>query len=156
MPTLNKQVCEHCGQSINEREIGLFKGMVTSLYEVWKWCELLGKHEFTRKDIKHLLTSDNQIARFGDWAMFGGLVYKEGKGHYGLNLERCRQFFMGELAIPTIIYKNPLTGELRKDRRRTIKDIPALASFLTENNEYIARYVEPEEPAHAVHVGLEF
>lgn len=142
MSTLHKQSCPTCGQSVNEREIGLFKGMVVSLYDIWQWCEEKNRHEFTRKEIKHLLKSDNQIARFGDWVMFGGLVYKQGKGHYGLNMERTRDFFTGRSSIPTLIYKNPLTKELRKDRYRYVGQIPSLNELLTENKEFIAKYVE--------------
>lgn len=146
---LHKQSCPTCGQSVNEREIGLFKGLVSTLFEVWKWCDERGVHEFSRKDIKHLIVGDNSIARFGDWVMFGGLVYKHGKGNYGLNMDRCREFFTGDLAIPTVIYKNPLTKELRKDRIRYIQDIPYLQAFLAGNNEYIARYVEPAPSVQA-------
>ena len=111
MPSIGKQTCPCCGQSINKREIGLFKELIEALIEIYKWCQARGTHEFTRKDIKHLLKSDNVIARFGDLKLFGGIVYtpdETGRGHYGINIERMEQFLRNELKIPTKILKNPL------------------------------------------------
>jgi hypothetical protein len=142
MPTIAKQSCPTCGQSVNEREIALFSGMVSSLLRVFRWCEERGRYEFTRKEIKHLLTSDNEIARFGDWVLFGGLVYRpdDRRGHYGLNEERVRAFLRGGLAIPTSIWKNPLTGELTKDSYCYIREVKNLQQFLVDNQEYLAKY----------------
>ena len=145
IPTLNKQVCPQCGQSVNEREIGLFTGMVTALWRVFEWSEQKGINEFTRKDIKHLFTDENMTARFGDWVMFGGLVYKpDGKSTYGLNRERIIDFFNGKIPIPTTILKNPLTRTLEKSNHKFIGQIPNLGSFLDENKEFIVRYAEPQ------------
>src|SRR3990167_6152427 len=105
--TINKEVCPCCGQSINKRQIGLFKGMAEALWNVYCWCVERNRHEFERKEIKHLFRNENITARFGDWVFFGGLVYKNGKGFYGLNMERCKEFFQGRLAIPTIVTKDP-------------------------------------------------
>lgn len=145
MPTLNKQSCPTCGQSVNEREIALFRGMVDALWRVFKWCEEQHTHEFTRKDIRHLLGDESSRAHFGDWILFGGLVYRreKKKGHYGINRPRLLDFYTGKLAIPTRIYKNPLTKELRFDDERLIHEIPQLKNFLDEHNEYIAVYKNP-------------
>jgi hypothetical protein len=149
MATVNRQVCPHCGQTINKREIALFSGMVKALFKVWQWCEEKGVHEFQRKDIKHLFKTENEVARFGDWVWFGGIVYKNGKGHYGFNVERIKKFFAGQLEIPVRIYKDPLSDEIIKSDYRTIKGIPHLVEFLDENNEFIARYggFFPDSPA---------
>lgn len=140
----NKKItCPHCGSVLSEREIAMFDGLVVALWNVFKWCESNNRHEFKRKEIKHLFDGENQTARFGDWVMFGGLVYKpNGKGSYGLNMERCQHFFAGELEIPTSIWKNPVTKELRKEDYRFIHEIPSLRAFLDENRMYIARYRE--------------
>jgi len=142
----NKKItCPHCGSTLSERQIAMFDGLVLALWNVFKWCEQSGIHEFKRKDIKHLLHGDNQTARFGDWVLFGGLVYKpNGKGSYGLNIQRCQQFFSGSLSIPTSIWKNPITKELRKEDYKFIHEIPSLGLFLDENQMYIARYREPQ------------
>ncbi len=140
MPTINKQTCPTCGRAINQRVIVLFSGMVKSLFKVWQWCGEKGVHEFQRKEIKHLFKTENEVARFGDWVWFGGLIYKTGKGHYGFNIERTEKFFAGELEIPTKIYKDPLSGENEKADYRTIKGIPHLVDFLDENQEFIAKY----------------
>jgi hypothetical protein len=143
MATLNKQSCPTCGQSVNEREIALFSGMVRSLLRIMLWCEKEGRYEFSRKEIKHLLKKDSEIAHFGDWILFGGLVYRpegRGKGHYGINKQRAEDFFAGRTQIPTVIWKNPLNGELRPEKYRTINEIPALTTFLDEAGEYVAKY----------------
>jgi hypothetical protein len=145
--TDNKKRCPTCGQIIEEREIALFTGMVDALLRVFKWCEEHNKYEFQRKEVKHLFGSDNVIARFGDWILFGGLVYRPeglGKGHYGINKERTTQFFASEYAIPTSIWKNPCTGELRKENYSVIDNIAPLKNFLDENYAYISRYRKPQ------------
>ena len=143
MKTLNKQTCVTCGQSVNEREITLYSGMVSDLWKVLKWCEERNTYLFQRKDIKHLFRNENSTARFGDWVNFGGLVFKSEKGHYGLNIERCRDFFAGSYQIPKSVYKNPLTKEITAGERVYINQIQNLTAFLDENRQYIARYREP-------------
>lgn len=143
MSVNNKRSCPYCGQSINERQISLFKGMVEALHEVFMWCQEKNIHEFSRKEIKHLLKSDNQIARFGDWVMFGGLVYKRSKGHYGLNIEKTTDFFKGKREIPTIIYKNPITKTIRPENYKTIDNIPSLAHLLDKSGDYVVDYSGP-------------
>lgn len=146
MANTNKQTCPTCGQSVNERQIALFSGMVEALYKVWDWCEKKGQFYFERKDIKHLFVDDNQIARFGDWIYFGGLVYKpEGKGSYALDIERVRKFFGGSLEIPTSVWKNPITHQLKAECLRYIYEIPHLGQFLDANQSYIFRYRNPEQ-----------
>ena len=133
--------------NISEREIGLYSGMVSALWRVFKWCGEKEVHEFSRKDIKHLFANENDTARFGDWVLFGGLVYKERKGRYGLNLDRCGDFFAGRYKIPTRVWKNPTTGQITQGEDVTIRQIPNLAAFLDENREYIAYYREPVQTA---------
>jgi len=133
--------CGHKHQ-VNEREIGIYKGLVISLWEVMKWCEEKEVHEFNMKSVRHLL-GKNEYARFGDWVLFGGLVYKHGKGLYGLNLSRCREFFAGQYQIPRVVYKNPLTRQSTPGERVYIHQLPCLSQFLDQNNQYIATYREP-------------
>lgn len=131
--------CQLCGRAISERQIAIYKGMVYALWRIFLWAKQNGVYEFTRKDIKPLLKSgktENNTARWGDWPLFGGLVYKSKKAHYGLNMERCEEFFSGRLAIPTSIWKNPVTGELRKERLKTIHELPSIMALLNEEGEY--------------------
>ena len=139
MPTLNRQSCPTCGQSVNEREISLFKGMVTALYEVWQWAEQHNITEFTRRDIKHLFKDENQIARFGDWLLFG-LLSSEQKGHYKISLNRCRLFFAGKAQINATLYKDPIARTIRGENPKYVHDIKGIAEFLDENDEFIVQY----------------
>jgi len=141
MPSLNKKRCPTCGRSINSRVITLFDGMVMSLIRVYIWCKQNNVHEFARKDIKHLLKGANEIARFGDWVMFGGLVYKYSKGHYGLNLGRCREFFSGKRAIASVAVKNPITGEIIYKEAKFIGEIKNIREFLDKNGQFISEYM---------------
>lgn len=147
MTTINKKycICPNCNHShtISEREIGLYKGMIESLWRVVLWCEQKVQHEFEMSDIKHLL-GKNEYARFGDWVHFGGLVYKRGKANYGLNLPRCHEFFAGKRPIPQSVYKNPVTREFLQGRLVTVREIPSLVKFLDENRQYIATYRDPQ------------
>lgn len=86
------------------------------------------------------MQSENDTARFGDWVMFGGLVYKKGKGNYGLNIERCAAFFRGEYQIPTAIWKDPVSGELVGEDYRTLREIPHLSEFLNEQGQFVPEY----------------
>lgn len=144
MKTTGKQTCPTCGQSVNKREIALYSGMVQLLADVFRWCKEKGVHEFRRRDIAHLLTNDSKRARFSDWILFGGLVYRpegQGKGgYYGMNMERVADFLAGRLAIPTLILKDPLAGTLEMTEKKTIFEIPHLKEFLDENQQFIASY----------------
>ena len=145
--SVNKQVCPTCGQSVNERQIPFYKGMVTALWKVYQWCEERDRHEFKKKEVKHLM-DDVVISVFAYWRWFGGLVYNPDgvKGSYGLNMQRCEDFFAGRIEIPTEVWTNPLTKEVRQENFRNIKNIPNLSQFLDENQNYIARYrAEPEQ-----------
>lgn len=135
-----KERCQTCGHIVSERQIALFRGLVGALWRVWRWAEGRGIHEFSRQDIKHLFRNENETARFGDLVLFGGLVYKHSKGHYGLNRERCHDFFSGRLPIPTLLWKNPITGDIRPEQYRYVKDIPTIMELLTKDLEYVANY----------------
>lgn len=134
-----KEYCPTCGHIISEREIALFQGMVNALWRAMKWSKEKEIHEFEMGDVKHLF-SQIEYARFGDWVLFGGLVYKKGRGKYGLNLQRCHDFFSGVLAIPTTIWKNPVTKMIRKENYMTIDRIPSILEMLNQDREYVVLY----------------
>lgn len=140
-----KQRCPTCGHIIEQREIAMFDGMIRALHTVYRWCLEKNRHEFTRKDIKHLFINENEIARFGDWVMFGGIVYrplingKPKKGHYGINITRSREFFSGFYKIPARIWKSP-DGTLHPEDYRSLKEMPRLYELLNTDLEYSVNY----------------
>ena len=131
--------CPHCGRIIDKREIGLFAGMVVALRDAYEFCARGGIHEFEMKQVRDMMDR-NAYARFGDWVMFGGLVYKRGKAKYGLNMERCAAFFRNEYQIPTKIIKDPLLNTIDLQDYRYMKNIPNLSELLDENGLYKAQY----------------
>jgi hypothetical protein len=133
--------CSCCGQIISKREIALYRGLVVALCRVWKYVKQRGGgYNFTRKEVKHLFKNENDTARFGDLVFFGGLLFKESKAHWGMNIERCDQFFAGKYAIPTRIWKDPISGEIAKEDYRFIQQIPTIIEKLNDEGFYIANY----------------
>lgn len=133
--------CPHCGSIVSPREIALYRGLIVALYRVYKFVQNRGQgYRFTRKEVKGLFKNENDTARFGDLVFFGGLVFKEGKAHYGLNLDRCEQFFQDKLAIPTRVWKNPVTGDVKKEDYKTLKQIPSIMDKLDAEGFYIVNY----------------
>ena len=134
-----KRKCPHCGSIISNRQIGLYSGMVYTLYKVFRWCETNNRHEFETKHVKHFFNL-NSSARFGDWVMFGGLVYKSKKAHYGLNMQRCDAFFKGQYKIPEYVLKNPVSGAITQGPDITVRQVKKLTEFLNKDGEFQARY----------------
>lgn len=133
-----------CGQSVNERRISMSHHLVIALLAVWKWCKEKNVTKFERRDVSHLFKSETVTANFGNWLLFGGLLFRpeenKKKGHYQFNTERTEAFFRGELEIPMTIWKNPLTGELSMEDYGTIDKIPDLREMLDEDGYYVAQY----------------
>jgi hypothetical protein len=77
--------------------------------------------------------------------MFGGLVYKTKKAHYGLNLDRCREFLTGTRTIPSYVMKNPVTGEITPHDYRYIRDFPNLKTMLDKENQFVAEYAAADK-----------
>jgi len=133
--------------NITLREIALYRGLISALARVYRYVinRGLDSYYFTRKEIKELLKNENDTARFGDLVWFGGLVFKTKKAHYGMNMERCRDFFRGEHEIPTRVWKNPVTDELVKaEDYRLIGQIPGILEKLDEEGFYVSNYKRKE------------
>jgi len=138
----NPKKCECCGSTLSYRVITLYTGMVYALWRVFKYAKDKGRTRVTRKEIKHLLTgNENDTARFGDWVMFGGLVHKEGRGKYIINRERCEKYFANELEIPNRIIKDPITKEVvEREDYRTVRQAENIRKFLDEDQMYVTQY----------------
>lgn len=134
--------CSQCGSNISLRGITIYKGMIVALWEIFKYAKKNNKTRFTRKEIKHLLIgNENDTARFGDWVLFGGLIAKEGKGRYIINVSRCEDYFRGRIAIPNRVWKNPITKRIEeKEDLRFVRETPSIREFLDEDGHYQAVY----------------
>jgi hypothetical protein len=131
--------CPNCGHRVARREISLYKGLYEALVKVYQWCKENKTHTFKMHDIRHLIGQIN-YTRFGDWVYFGGLIYKEGKANYGMNIERTEDFLFGSKIIQISGWKDPITGEFTPARWGNKKDIPGLQEFLDDNGLYRAKY----------------
>lgn len=144
MRVLHKQSCPSCGQSVNPRKIKIFLELLLALREVWIWAYKNNVSNFTRKDIKQITQrNENVSANFGYLTWAGGLIYRpEPKrlGHYGINKRRCWEFFSGQLQIPTLLIKNPLTQDVEKTEYKFFKDIKGVKEHLNEHHDFIVEY----------------
>ena len=142
-------LCPTCHHIIDKREIALFKELMTTLARVFKWSQEKEKHEFTRKEIENLLITGNEKARFGDLVFWdGGLVYRpKGKKHgfYGLNIERCDQFFSNKMAIASRATKDPMTKEIKFHDPKFAREFPGLIKFLDADLFYQTRYYKRDD-----------
>lgn len=127
-------VCPYCNGNIKDRVVSLYAELVGSLLAVYRWCGENKVHEFERKDIKHLLKT-NEYARFGDFVRFGGLVYKK-EGLYGLNMDRCKQFFNGEYTIPIQIVLDQITNEIVASTYKKVQEFKGLGDLLDSYGMY--------------------
>ncbi len=133
--------CKCCGHIVSKRKIAIYTGMISALYKVFTYCKEKRIHEVQTKQIKQFFNL-NSSARFGDLVMFGGLVYKGSKGHYGLNMQRVDQFFKGEFKIPEYVIKDPITGKIEQGPDITIHQLKGLNKLLNEEGDYKAEYIE--------------
>lgn len=127
--------CPLCEQKVQDRKVALYQSLIDDLYKVYCWCGEHATHEFTMKDIRHLLGQIN-YTRFGDLVRFGGIVYKLGKAHYGINMARAKEFFAGQRKIPVQITLNQLTNEIIESNYVDIHHFPTLQSLLTKDGLY--------------------
>jgi len=139
-----KKTCPCCGRQIGERQVTLYSGMVSLLWRIFDYLFQNGRNEISRKEIRQFIESENDTARLGDWKYFGGLVEKKEKGTYRLDMRKCREFFIGQLSIPTLIWKVTGKDEFDCDNYKTIDEIKSLSSFLDDNGKYISLYRIPK------------
>lgn len=132
------ECCPFCNRNIKDREESIYLELMVTLFKVYEWCRYKGKHEFTMKDIRHLMGPVN-YSRFGNLDHYGGIIYKTEKqnGHFGMNLERAGEFFRGERDIPLKRMVSKVTGETVAETRGFAKDLPKLKDYLDEHGDYI-------------------
>jgi len=114
--------------------------MVYTLFQIFKWCQEKGRHEFKTAEVKHFFNL-NSSARFGDWVYFGGLVYKSKKANWGINMERCDKFFKGQYGIPEYVVKNPITMKADQGPDIMIGQVKGLNKFMSADGQFKAEYI---------------
>lgn len=132
--------CPCCGSNIQDRKVALYKGMIDALYKIYIWCGKNDRHEFQMHEVRDFL-GKNEYARLGDFTRFGGIVYRpkvEGKkkGHYGINMERAKEFFHGTRMIPVQITLNQITNEIIDQTDAYWYEFPSLVELMKEKGQY--------------------
>lgn len=134
--------CPCCNAGIEDRTISLNTSMVQALYAVCKWCTEKDIHEFETRDVKHLW-SKTQYATFGDLVWFGGLIYKNGKANYGINLDRARAYFKGDTIIPLYVTLNQITNEIVDRKEGKISEVKNITEWLDTDNKLYNHKINP-------------
>ncbi len=138
----NLKNCPFCNSHIEDRIESIYAELIHALYLVKGWCEAKGVHEFTMKEVRHLLGQIN-YTRFGNLVHYGGVVYpikaeknKRRRGHFGINLTRANEVFANTRAFPMSKKIDMITGEVIEETRVYVRDIPALAKFIDPEGVY--------------------
>lgn len=137
-------LCPVCHRNINIIEIPLAKIMVRSLLKVYKWAleqkpTALDQVYFNMKEVRGMF-NHSEYARFNDLVHFSDILEKQGKAQYSISLPKAEKFLKGEMAIPLVILKNPITKEIKFKNWGTIHDVPSIMEFLNENGNYVPTY----------------
>lgn len=143
-----RECCKECGRSISRYARQINKQHIQSLWNVYRWCMENNRHEFSMNEIKHLL-SQQGYTKFAYMIHGGGLVYRKEQAQYGINIERCGNFFANKMAIPTKVWKSPIVNvEPILDEYRTLHEIPDISEFLDDKGMYVVEY--HPEPIHEI------
>ncbi len=145
--TVQKQSCPTCGQSVNQRYIALNKEMVRSLSQVLAWAKANDRLEFTRKEISHLLKTETEVARFGDWVYFGGILYRhhKQKGAWGIIIPRADAFLSGEMSIVLEVLHDPLTKATTPTRHGYVGQVKSLSVSIDKDHNYVVEYEKKQQ-----------
>ena len=127
--------CPCCRQNIKDRKITLYGSLIADFYKVYRWCGKKRRHEFQRKEINHLL-SRNSHARFGDLIWFGGMVYKNGKSNFGINMKRTKAFFHNKAKIPGQVVINQLTNKIETRTYIDLSKVKQLSALINKDGLY--------------------
>lgn len=139
MPAINKQFCPTCGQSVNKREISLYKGLVSGLYRVWRYCEEHDTWTLNMKTIREVL-GQVDYSRFNDWKRFEPEMVWGKRSEYNFNKGLMRQSFTGRRQVCVRMLKDPLTDTLDRVEFDYLRNVPSLVGFLDDNEQFIAQY----------------
>lgn len=105
MKTINREVCPHCGQTINERKVQLSSTLVDALWRVYMYSVRENKKRFLREEIKHLFTGNETVtANFAYWKWFSSKGITGKKGEYILDWDVLDRFFSGKATVPSEIW----------------------------------------------------
>lgn len=139
-----RNLCPTCHRNIDIIEIPMAKIMVRSLLKVYKWAldqkpTALDQVYFNMKEVKGMF-NHTEYARFGDLVHFSDILEKHGKAQYSINLPKAEKFLKGEMLIPLVILKNPITKEVQFKTWGSVSDVPSIIEFLNEEGNYVPTY----------------
>lgn len=136
--------CPLCNSSVEDREIAIYAELAAQTYAIYRWCGENARHEFSMKDIRHLLDF-NGYTRFNDLIRCSnGILYRpQGEGgkvmrraHYGMHMGRAKEFFHGTRPIHLQIRINQITREKVVLKDVLVNQIPPLKSLLDDKGLY--------------------
>jgi len=135
-----RECCATCGRSIARYARQIDRQHIQSLWQVYKWCIEKDRHEFKLSEVKHLFGQQG-YTKFAYLIHGGGLIYRKEQADYGINMERCQEFFANKYPIPTKIWKSPLKDiEPILDQYCTLHEIPDIKQFLDDKGLYTVEY----------------
>lgn len=145
MTKIIHNLCPTCHRNIDIIEVPMAKIMVRSLLKVYKWAlenkpvTALDQVYFNMNEVKSMF-NHSEYARFNDMVHFSDILEKHGKAQYSINLPKAEKFLKGEISIPLVILKNPVTREVQFRNWGTINDVPSIVEFLNEEGNYVPTY----------------
>lgn len=150
MKTVNIEKCPCCGQSVNEREISLYEGMVDALANVFAWCKEKNRWEDIRfKEFNHLL-GPSEMARFSDWRFFAPHLISGANGSYTFDEKGIAAYLANETTVNTRILNNPLTKERKFFDPKKAREVAPAYAFM-DAGEYVATYGGTSEKNLVLH-----
>lgn len=111
------------------------------------YVRITGKYEFTLPELQKATgrqLSHTAYCNINHFVRFGGIMYrpidpKTGEpyksGHFGINMERAREFFQGKRQAPVKVIRNRFTNE-KEYTKISVGEFPSIKQFIDEDGNY--------------------
>jgi len=140
--------CPCCSQPIDDVVTQYPKEVVLEVLGMsMEFVRLTQRYEFDLKELQKVVgrqLSHTAYCNINHFVRFGGIMFrpknpKTGEpyksGHYGINMDRAREFFKGIRNAPVRIVRNRFTDE-KEYTKVSIHDFPSVKQFINEDGEY--------------------